>query len=262
MRTIPQTESMQDLQIFVTKTFCVSSLNTRGTNFKLPTIEELSNNDKQLIQKIASDVCKESVIATYQKLLLIGQKIASVLQDCNIPTITEDSLAKSEVEVEMVSFQQEQEFWGTQRKMQNRSKLFVLHGPPGAGKSTLISKMPAIKNAEIFDTELLGNTLDDIKNAYTSLPPLKLDQIRICTSAHLFREFGVDAFRILILPPLDIYLTRLEKRNELFPEKRYQGEMRSYAKWNARKRHVDLCLENIDPASTIEEIYAFVSKYA
>ena len=114
-----------------------------------------------------------------------------------------------------------------------------MYGPPGVGKSSTV----AIANRRY---DLL---VEDAGNFFALRRASRGDE-QVHSEAR--------PFAALLLPPLEHYFKRMEARNEAFPEKRGQHEMRSYAKWNGRQDWFDLVVSdpNLTPDKLVELLVA------
>ncbi|MCB0335831.1 MAG: hypothetical protein KDD62_05980, partial [Bdellovibrionales bacterium] len=256
IRVCPQAESIQDLQLAVTKYLVLPYLELEASLG--PSVEEVALCFPRFERFIdALGVLNLQKFQSRLRDAALG--ILTAIRDGKIASLSESFFTEmTPLEIEPDWFDSSPGFWKDGVKDKDFPTV-VLHGPPGTGKSTLVKMLQASSNVDAIDAEVFGNTLDEIKSKFLNFHTERSKSLKVYGSAHMFAEFGSGAYRILLLPPLPVYIERFERRNELNPDKKWQGEMRSWSKWNGRRDRLDFVLQNDgSPDDTLRQVLSII----
>ncbi|XOB40516.1 MAG: hypothetical protein ACKKMR_00690 [Candidatus Nealsonbacteria bacterium] len=105
------------------------------------------------------------------------------------------------------------------------TRRIAIFAPSGVGKSTLI-KIALKQGIKAYDFEDFSSQ-ERIKKAQEILKKDFNDIVLFNAGDLQTKDFPFDVELVLLLPPKDIYLKRLKKRDKLNPEKKgQQGNMK------------------------------------
>lgn len=133
-------------------------------------------------------------------------------------------------------------------------KVFVISWPPWAWKSTIINFLQK-KWYLAFDIEKMWNSYEERKEKFEHFFEILKNQYNDKNVNVFFwiadfwkRDFDLhtETKFILLLPDFDIYYKRVKKRNEKFPKKRWQNEIKNYQSHTQKMKdnYYDLYIKN------------------
>lgn len=120
-------------------------------------------------------------------------------------------------------------------------KYIALFGPPASGKSTLIKEFKKL-GIKAYDIERCGDSYNERKiNFNKILKKEKSNYIIFGTADMKITDFPKNTIKILLLPPINIYKSRLKERNRKYPHKKDQNAIKKYL--SIDKNKYDLVLD-------------------
>ena len=138
-------------------------------------------------------------------------------------------------------------------------KHIALFGPPGTGKFTLIDLFQAA-GVPAVDLEQAAATYDDRKALLATVLETHPDKQIVFGAADLRIDDLPDSVtRVLLLPPLSEYTTRVAKRNYDHPMKSNQDALDIYYRFKDKMAEFDVVYADISSAESLQkELMRFV----
>lgn len=139
------------------------------------------------------------------------------------------------------------------------TKTLVLFGPPGVGKSTLIN-LALTQGIDACDFELMGNNYEErlhaMKTEFSTTASIK----QLYGAADLkLSDIPTNIITVLLLPPKEVYVDRLQTRDDSFPKKRGQNGQHVYDVFQQIREDFDIVLSAIEsPEETLNCIKDFI----
>lgn len=111
----------------------------------------------------------------------------------------------------------------------------ILFGPPGVGKSTIIS-LSKKRGIPALDLEDINGTIEQRRKYTRKFFDQNSDKTALLGAANLrISDFPDDIESVLLLPHKRVYLKQLAIRDSLYPEKRGQNALKYYKSFRKKR---------------------------